>query len=130
MPFYEFNQNNSGGRFDYDEDSGISHFVVVEAEDTDDANARAERIGLYFDGYGDCSCCGDRWYEQYAYPYSDSDDGTEVPTVYGQDVSSGVYTPPAGGFGMRWMKGYEGFIHYMDGRVVPIEYGTAEPSSD
>ncbi|MFE4367966.1 MULTISPECIES: DUF7296 family protein [unclassified Streptomyces] len=60
MPFYEFHQNNSGGGFDYDEDNGISVYVIIEAGSADVANARAEKIGLYFDGEGDCPCCGDR----------------------------------------------------------------------
>lgn len=127
MGFYEFSQNNSGGSFDYDENSGISHFVIVEADSADDANARAERIGLYFDGYGDCECCGNRWYEQW--DYQGSSDASEVPTIYGVDVSSGVYTP-AGSFGMRWMKGYEGFIHYADGRVVGVDFASMGPGTD
>ncbi len=75
--FYVFNQNNSGGRHHYDDDKGISTYVIVEADDAKEANYRAERIGLYFDGQGDCSCCGNRWYEQ----YSDKE-GTSKPILY------------------------------------------------
>src|SRR5690606_3861210 len=53
--------NNSGGSFDYDPEQGITHYVYVEANNYREANARARDIGLYFDGSGDCNCCGYRW---------------------------------------------------------------------
>lgn len=62
--FFEFDQNNSGGSFDTDDKRGIGPRVWIEALNTEDANARAERIGIYFDGCEDgmdCECCGDRW---------------------------------------------------------------------
>lgn len=71
--WFQFHQNNSGGRFE-----GPAAHVVVEAVDADHANARAEKVGLYFNGCAsgqDCSCCGDRWY-----PASGS--GDAVPMVY------------------------------------------------
>lgn len=58
--FYEFRQNNSGGRF-----LPPAITVFVEADSMGEANRIAERSGLYFDGAGsgrDCLCCGDRWY--------------------------------------------------------------------
>ena len=64
--FYEFIQNNSGGTFIYDEQKGISYSVIVEADSENDAITRAEQIGLYFDGKGDCPCCGNYcWYRRY-----------------------------------------------------------------
>jgi hypothetical protein len=62
--FYEFDQNNSGGSFDVDEKRGIGVNVWIEALSVEDANDRAERIGIYFNGCEagqDCECCGDRW---------------------------------------------------------------------
>ncbi len=59
--FYHYSQNNSGGRFVYCPDRGISHHVIIEAVSDRAANIIAEDIGLYFDGEGDCTCCGDRW---------------------------------------------------------------------
>lgn len=112
--FYTFNQNNSGGSFDFD-DRGISHYVIIEADGYAAANARAEEIGLYFNGENDCSCCGNRWYGA----WWDSD-GSDVPKVYGEDVSSGII--PAKDYSMKWINGPEGFIHYADGRVVAIDY--------
>lgn len=66
--WFEFRQNNSGGRFDHDSEVGIGIYVWVQADNAEHANYRAERIGLYFDGCADgrdCDCCGDRWYAAY-----------------------------------------------------------------
>ena len=61
MPFYLYDQNNSGGFFT------SPQLVVVYAENAEEANELAERHGVYFDGCEtgtDCSCCGDRWNSQ------------------------------------------------------------------
>lgn len=105
--FYHFNQNNSGGSFHFNEEKGITHHVVIEADNKSEANAIAEEIGIYFDGYGDCSCCGNRWYPVDEY------DKEEFPHIYGATIemqmSSKYFT--------RWMKeGKEVCIHYKDGR--------------
>lgn len=103
--FFHYSQNNSGGSFAFDEKAGVTHHVVIEAYDYNHANARAENIGLYFDGYGDCGCCGNRWYEQDSYH-----DATDKPTVYGEPVDEFD--------GMSWMDpGKEIAVHYLDGRV-------------
>jgi hypothetical protein len=103
MPFYTFNQNNSGGSFDHDPNAGIGYCVCVEAANETDANQRAEQIGLYFNGCDsgmDCDCCGDRWYEQWR------EEGDETPTLYGK--------PLTGGWGLP------SYIHYLDGRVEMV----------
>jgi hypothetical protein len=103
--FYHFSQNNSGGRFDFNETAGITHNVIVEAIDYRHANMLAEDIGLYFDGDGDCDCCGNRWYSQWDYS-----DGHDVPSIYGEPVANGVSTT-------QWMPdGKETVVHYLDGR--------------
>lgn len=108
MKFYTYNQNNSGGRFTFDEERGITHFVIIEAEDNDFADFRAEKIGLYFDGCAtgsDCSCCGDRWYRQW------KDDGSDSPQVYDkhpkdhEDIFNWGFTPNK-----------STCVHYVDGR--------------
>ena len=105
--FYTYNQNNSGGSFDFNESRGITHFVIVEADSAADADRRAEDIGLYFDGCDsgiDCDCCGDRWYTQW------KDEGTDTPEIYGKPFTEGF-----GDF--TWMdKGKEVCVHYADGR--------------
>ncbi len=59
--FYAFRQNNSAGLFD----EGVGHVVLVEAATADEANQRAQAVGVYFHGCAmgrDCPCCGDRWW--------------------------------------------------------------------
>lgn len=86
MSWFHFNQNNSGGEF-----KGPALNVVVEADDAEQATERASRLGLYFDGEGDCPCCGDRWSEAYG-------KGDVEPMVY--DVPAHAYrdmwVPPDG----------------------------------
>lgn len=113
MPFYTFDQNNSGGSFVFEKDK-LSKYVVIEAQSPKVAKALAEDLGIYFDGCEngrDCECCGDRWYE----PWLEA--GDILPTINGQDVTDGVlntcYT--------TWMApNPEGYIHYLDGRIVPV----------
>lgn len=74
--FYTYDQNNSGGSFDVDDN--VSEYVIIEAKSADHANKIAEDIGIYFDGCStgdDCSCCGDRWYRAY------DDDGKDEPMI-------------------------------------------------
>lgn len=108
--FFTFNQNNSGGNFHYKEQSGITHYVVVEAMDFDDATTRAETIGLYFDGVfdgRDCFCCGDRWYRPWR------DEGTDEPMVYDQSVAEFKRD----GFSFFKDNEKEIAVHYLDGRI-------------
>lgn len=87
--FFTYCQNNSGGY-----DIGPAQYVIIEATSADEANRIAESdAGIYFDGVStghDCSCCGDRWREQW-----DIDDGYEMPTIYGDplDMSNAVEEP-------------------------------------
>jgi hypothetical protein len=107
--FFHFSQNNSGGSFDFDEKTGITHHVVIEADDYDHANYRAERIGLYFGGGMDCPCCGDRWSSQWS-----GEKGNEEPKVYDKPVAE--YDIQR--YSTRWMDpGKEIAVHYCDGRV-------------
>lgn len=105
--FYHFSQNNSGGSFHFNEEKGITHHVVIEADNTSDANAIAEGIGIYFDGHGDCSCCGRRWSSAEEY------DGEEFPHVYREKVNDYVNNR----YFYPWMEdGKEVCVHYKDGR--------------
>ncbi len=64
MPFYEFKQNNSFGKFTVNDK--LCHMVIIESETILDAIKKAESIGIYFDGVKDgidCGHCGDRWNE-------------------------------------------------------------------
>ena len=117
--FYTYNQNNSGGHFDFDAKAGVSHHVIIEADSEEQANDRAESIGLYFNGVEDgldCECCGSRWYSP--------QDGTTVPSNYGESVNlkqSFAEAHAAVSYSRKWTKDKpEGFVHYLDGRVVPF----------
>lgn len=60
--FYHYDQNNSGGSFQIDDDVTVN--VYIEADSEEEANSKAEEVGIYFDGCDrdwDCPCCGDRW---------------------------------------------------------------------
>jgi hypothetical protein len=106
--FFTFDQNNSGGVFDLTDD--VTHWVIIEAEDAAEANAKLEHLGGYFDGCEsgrDCSCCGDRWYAQ-----MDEDAGEPEPMIYGHTPSEYVTDRP-----FMWMpEGKEVVVHYADGR--------------
>lgn len=77
MPFYQFDQNNSGGSFDVDDK--VCHRLFIEADSEEEATSKAEFLGVYFNGCDDgidCYCCGDRWYGseevESPHPYGDS----------------------------------------------------------
>ena len=104
--FYHYSQNNSGGSFDFDKETGITNNVVIEAESAYLEDSRDEYIGIYFGGGVDCPCCGDRWHEAY-------DEGTEEPCVY--DRPLGVVNKDHWG---GWMEdGYETVVHFADGTM-------------
>lgn len=109
--FYEFRQNNSGGRFTVDQERGISCGVVIEATDHIHANYLAGRLGIYFDGVdrgNDCSCCGDRWYEV------SEDDGYEIPMHYGTPlVDAETYSFLEEGTPTL-------YVHLLDGMMLPF----------
>lgn len=66
MKYYYFNQNNSGGHFHLDDSMVGAHTAVIQANSAEEANEKAEWLGIYFRGVEDgrdCSCCGDRWYK-------------------------------------------------------------------
>ena len=110
--WYEFKQNNSGGSFEHDAKDGIGYAVFIEAWDANHANARAERIGLYFDGCDggrDCHCCGDRWYRASQYG------AKEFPSHYGEPViPADDENPPF----ISW--GYPSYMHRIGGEFCAV----------
>ena len=107
MKFYTFTQNNSGGSFVNDTQSGLGHFTIIEAENAKQANIIAQSIGIYFDGCDkdlDCSCCGDRWYEV------DENDGYDEPKIYYKKASEHYDMFNAGCY-----------IHYQNGKIESID---------
>ena len=106
--FFTISQNNSGGLFDYDEKIGITHFVIIEADDVGEAEVKFNSLieNPAYDRGFDCPCCGDRWY------FPDREDGDKTPQVHGMDPLENVDGIPS------WIRGYNVFIHYADGRIV------------
>ena len=100
--FYEYRQNNTFGTWVKNADVDI--WVIIEADNVEQANERAESVGLYFDGCSDaidCPCCGDRWS-----PAWDQDEGDKVPSTYGR---------PVGKTHKRKQKNDDIVIHYEKG---------------
>jgi hypothetical protein len=112
MAFFTYHQNNSGGVFDYDEVAGIAPYVIVEADSAREADFLAEGIGLYFDGEGDCPCCGDRWYPA---DTSWGEKGTDQPEIYGE-----LATTYGEDFYFRPTNKHSGFIHYKNADITPF----------
>jgi len=86
--FYTYRQNNSGGSFIVNKIVG--EYVIVEADNSVEANSIAEEHEIYFDGcdHGlDCSCCGDRWNGCY------NDDGSDVPKIYHKTIEEFTIDP-------------------------------------
>ncbi len=109
MPFFHYNQNNSGGSFAVTET--LTHHVVIEAENASEADEKLCDLGGYFNGVesgSDCSCCGDRWYPAW------KDDGKPEPMVYGEKASEYLASNKFG----AWMpEGRNIVVHYADGRA-------------
>lgn len=114
MGFYTFGQNNSWGNFLHDELKGIGCNVIIEADNSEDAKGKALSIGIYFDGVEegiDCECCGDRWYDD-SYTFSD------VPTIYGQNVSEGIYYEDF----LIFPNAEFSYIHFKDGSIKQVAH--------
>ena len=111
--FYHYSQNNSFGVFDRYLEKGIGPDVIIEAYSAKDANKRAQKIGIYFNGVEkgiDCSCCGDRWYKCH------DDEGAINPAVNNKaldEIESGYYRK-------------EAYIHYLDGRIERYKFKLSE----
>ena len=109
--WFHFSQNNSGGKFEYDPKRGITHHMVIEAPNYQEANMRAQNIGLYFDGCDsgmDCECCGDRWYRLH-----ETTKGDEKPSVYGKPVTARGSKKEI----VKWIKkgDWNIFVHPLEG---------------
>lgn len=100
--FYTYRQNNSGGYF------RGPVCVIIEADSAEEANFIAEeKANLYFDGHGDCHCCGNRWHT------ARDTEGTEEPTLYGENILFKV--------GASYLRGDDCKIYYKDGREITVK---------
>lgn len=89
--FYQFSQNNSGGKFIIDPIRGIGSIVIIEAINKQDAINKALKIGIYFEGVDqglDCACCGDRWFRPFELTDLEDTSGLEG---YFHDLNGKIY---------------------------------------
>jgi hypothetical protein len=110
--WYHYRQNNTRGTFD--EGPTVAPHVLIEANSADEANERAQKLGMYFEGVRqgrDCVCCGDRWS-----PAVLDSEGYEHVT----DVALAVEGDLLG----EWF-----IAHGVDGRVVRSGGRVVEPPS-
>jgi hypothetical protein len=118
--FYTYSQNNSGGSFDIDHHFGITTYVIVEADSASDADERAEDIGLYFNGAGDCDCCGNRWSPAAGW-WDDASDGDSVPSIWGEPVweyTASNYRTRRTGENKPFV-----YVHFKDGSFAGVVSG-------
>ena len=95
--FFTASQNNTYGRFTVNNEEGVGHYIIIEADDYRTADRKLfEMEGVT--NLGSCPCCGDRW-------YGVDEDGTDTPTVYGDDV---VFVDD---------ETANTFVHYTDGTI-------------
>jgi len=74
--WYDFRQNNSGGYFNG------PRYVLVEADGYEEANAMAQKAGVYFDVTRDCPCCGPRWSRATEWDDDDPQSGVIWPSDF------------------------------------------------
>jgi len=89
--------------------------VLIEADTPEEADTKAETVGIYFDGCAtniDCACCGDRWARQ-----------GDFPDVY--EVPNGVSIPSAileeDEFGWGWTDA-KAILHFKNGDKVTVHH--------
>jgi len=104
--FFTYRQNNTGGIFHVNDN--IAHFVIIEAESEEASDIKAKNIGLYFDGFNDCECCGARWVSmRYC-----GESGTTKPSAYGKSIKDFLLEKNS--------SVYEARIHYKNGKVEKL----------
>lgn len=128
MKYYYYDQNNSGGHFHLTDSLVGAHLVAIQAASAEEADYKAECLGIYFNGVADdrdCSCCGDRWYKTYE---SDSTEEVCLKIWRGKTrvTLAEWLNPPAGkkirknmfsfGIGKEWKM----IVHHGDGKQQTI----------
>lgn len=105
--FLTIEQNNSGGYYLEDDKYGIGCYIIIEADNIEEAKRRLEEISNNYDEsqneysfYEYCECCGDRWSDS----HKDSDDLCEIPSIDGIPIND-----------YKWYR--SGYIHYKSGEI-------------
>lgn len=107
MSFYTYIQNKTGGVYSHNEN--LAKNVIIEAEDAYTANTFAKELGIYFDGDGDCTCCGKRWTE-----FNITDAGTYYPEIDSEEITY-TYKPEFPEENILTV-----IVYFQDGRVLKI----------
>lgn len=109
--FWEFIQNNSGGYFVEDDENGVCESVIIEAQTSDEAWNRLEKVGDKVGGFWNyCGCCGERWSN-----WLDEDDGKDVPMHYDTPLEEAE----------KSMFRDRAFVHYYDGSIKEFKFKEA-----
>lgn len=132
MPWFEWDQNNSGGSFVVNDK--LTCRLFIEADTYEEAEGKAFGMGVYYDGCSkgmDCGCCGDRWYEgdEVKLPI------TYTETDYGYGFRDIPFTPTGYTKAKDWdgverevreyeLKTVEDYAKY-----VSVAYGWEEPDA-
>lgn len=106
LQWYEFNQNNSGGRYVEDDVQGVT--VFVQATSADEATAAI--WGQLNHSY--CECCGERW----STPWRD-DEGKDFPEKYDNPIFATENSEPNG------YSGSSVVLHFYDGHIEHHAFG-------
>ena len=107
MAFYTYTQNKTGGIYSYNDK--LAKHVIIEADDAYTANNTASELGIYFDGNGDCTCCGKRWDE-----YNITNAGTFYPEIETQQIDY-TYKPEFTETNILTV-----IVYFKDGRTLKI----------
>jgi hypothetical protein len=99
MPYFAYDQNNSGGNCVHDD--VVAELVIIEAENRKQANKIADKKGLF--DYDYCDCCGPR--------FSNYDGDHQCYATVDEAIADDFRTDEE-------MKSYPSVrIHYLDGTV-------------
>ena len=107
MAFYTYAQNNSGGI--YSSNKKLAQYVIIESANAYTANQYAEDLGIYFDGDGDCTCCGQRWES-----FNPSDSGTFYPEIH-ETIVDYTFKPDQPEENIKTV-----IVYFEDGRILEI----------
>ena len=113
--FFTYVQNNSGGYYVENDETGVCPAIIIEAEDVWESWDKLKEIGDRTVGFWSfCPCCGKRWEEISII----DDDGTEEPELFGHKIADTVD---------NWSVSLKrAFVHYKNGDVVEFKLKSKE----
>jgi hypothetical protein len=106
--FFTYRQNNSGGSWEINDK--VTLYVIIEAQTAEEADERAEKIGIEFET--GCPTCG------YGWSRADHWESEKQPMIYDQCVEGGTYRCH---FERQSDFPYPAYIYYYD-RMVKVRW--------